>query len=306
MHIYIYTHICIYIYIIICIYIHIYIYEHHLFLSRRWLAPTLLIFMTWPFTFCQNKVCAARLLDRARMGLSVKIWFAGHSATRFVSRIRIFITCTGFSTAHVGGARRCGATPRVTSWPRDRQCSSLELTTCTESPFLEWHRRHRKIEHDRTLLPYLPSGFCYSIVLGPRQLMKPWRGFSQHWHFQTQQACENSILPEKQMQYPDVRCQENGSESFSDVTVRCDGGSLFLHRNILMSRSEYFKAMFQAGTVVLFSNFLRTNTLLCKSECDADVTGSWEWFSRKPELGCRGQLTLWERSKSLQIIVGDM
>ena len=28
----------------------------------------------------------------------------------------------------------------------------------------------------------------------------------------------------------------------SDVTVRCDGGRLFLHRNILMSRSEYLKA----------------------------------------------------------------
>lgn len=44
------------------------------------------------------------------------------------------------------------------------------------------------------------------------------------------------------------RRQEHGCESFSDVTVRCDGGSLFLHRNILMSRSEYFKAMFQAET----------------------------------------------------------
>lgn len=38
---------------------------------------------------------------------------------------------------------------------------------------------------------------------------------------------------------------ENGAESFSDVTLRCDGGSLFLHRNILMARSDYFRAMFQ-------------------------------------------------------------
>jgi len=40
---------------------------------------------------------------------------------------------------------------------------------------------------------------------------------------------------------------EHGAESFSDVTVRCDGGSLFLHRNILMARSEYFRAMFHGG-----------------------------------------------------------
>ncbi|CAJ1423813.1 unnamed protein product, partial [Effrenium voratum] len=40
---------------------------------------------------------------------------------------------------------------------------------------------------------------------------------------------------------------ENGPSTFSDVTVRCDGGCLFLHRNILMARSEYFKAMFQGG-----------------------------------------------------------
>jgi len=40
---------------------------------------------------------------------------------------------------------------------------------------------------------------------------------------------------------------EHGAESFSDVTVRCDGGQLFLHRNILMSRSDYFRAMFQGG-----------------------------------------------------------
>jgi len=39
----------------------------------------------------------------------------------------------------------------------------------------------------------------------------------------------------------------NGAESFADVTVRCDGGSLFLHRSILMARSEYFRAMFQGG-----------------------------------------------------------
>jgi len=38
---------------------------------------------------------------------------------------------------------------------------------------------------------------------------------------------------------------ENGADSFSDVTLRCDGGSLFLHRNILMARSDYFRAMFQ-------------------------------------------------------------
>ncbi|OLP86936.1 Dicarboxylate transporter 2.1, chloroplastic [Symbiodinium microadriaticum] len=40
---------------------------------------------------------------------------------------------------------------------------------------------------------------------------------------------------------------ENGAESFSDVTLRCDGGSLFLHRNILMARSDYFRAMFQVS-----------------------------------------------------------
>jgi len=61
-----------------------------------------------------------------------------------------------------------------------------------------------------------------------------------------------------------------------------------------MSRSEYFKAMFQAGTVVLLSNFSWTNTLLANLQrCDAayaDVTGSWQWLSRKPQLGCRGQL----------------
>ena len=30
---------------------------------------------------------------------------------------------------------------------------------------------------------------------------------------------------------------DSGAESYSDVTVRCDGGSLYLHRNILMARS---------------------------------------------------------------------
>lgn len=42
---------------------------------------------------------------------------------------------------------------------------------------------------------------------------------------------------------------DHGAESFSDLTVRCDGGSLFLHRNILMAspRSDYFRAMFQNG-----------------------------------------------------------
>ena len=73
------------------------------------------------------------------------------------------------------------------------------------------------------------------------------------------------------------------------MTVRCDGGSLFLHRNILMSRSEYFKAMFQAGTVVLLSNFSWTNTLLANLQrCDAayaDVTGSWQWLSRSHSSG---------------------
>eukprot|EP00931_Biecheleriopsis_adriatica_P006890 TRINITY_DN108233_c0_g1_i1.p1 TRINITY_DN108233_c0_g1~~TRINITY_DN108233_c0_g1_i1.p1 ORF type:complete len:2373 (-),score=512.75 TRINITY_DN108233_c0_g1_i1:255-7373(-) len=41
---------------------------------------------------------------------------------------------------------------------------------------------------------------------------------------------------------------ENGAESFADVTVRCDGGNLFLHRNILMARSDYFRAMFQGAS----------------------------------------------------------
>ncbi|CAE8675701.1 unnamed protein product, partial [Polarella glacialis] len=40
---------------------------------------------------------------------------------------------------------------------------------------------------------------------------------------------------------------EGGAESFADVTVRCDGGNLFLHRNILMARSDYFRAMFQGA-----------------------------------------------------------
>merc|ERR1711977_633792 len=40
---------------------------------------------------------------------------------------------------------------------------------------------------------------------------------------------------------------DNGADSFSDVTIRCDGGNLFLHRNILMARSEYYRAMFQGG-----------------------------------------------------------
>jgi hypothetical protein len=40
---------------------------------------------------------------------------------------------------------------------------------------------------------------------------------------------------------------EHGAESFSDCTVHCDGGKLFLHRNILMARSDYFRAMFQGG-----------------------------------------------------------
>eukprot|EP00929_Paragymnodinium_shiwhaense_P112869 TRINITY_DN8112_c0_g3_i1.p1 TRINITY_DN8112_c0_g3~~TRINITY_DN8112_c0_g3_i1.p1 ORF type:complete len:4071 (+),score=984.48 TRINITY_DN8112_c0_g3_i1:367-12213(+) len=40
---------------------------------------------------------------------------------------------------------------------------------------------------------------------------------------------------------------ENGAESFSDVTVMCDGGSLYLHRCVLMARSEYYRAMFQGG-----------------------------------------------------------
>jgi len=39
----------------------------------------------------------------------------------------------------------------------------------------------------------------------------------------------------------------SGAETFADVTVRCDGGSLHVHRNILMARSEYFRAMFQGG-----------------------------------------------------------
>jgi len=41
---------------------------------------------------------------------------------------------------------------------------------------------------------------------------------------------------------------EHGAETFSDVTLRCDCGSLFLHRNILMARSDYFRAMFQGGS----------------------------------------------------------
>merc|ERR1712060_947618 len=40
---------------------------------------------------------------------------------------------------------------------------------------------------------------------------------------------------------------DNGAESFADVTVRCEGGNLFLHRSILMARSEYFRAMLQGG-----------------------------------------------------------
>ena len=55
------------------------------------------------------------------------------------------------------------------------------------------------------------------------------------------------------MQLRQANCaawQENGAESFSDVTLRCDGGSLFLHRNILMARSEYFRAMFQAMSTI--------------------------------------------------------
>jgi len=40
---------------------------------------------------------------------------------------------------------------------------------------------------------------------------------------------------------------DHGADSFADVTVRCDGGALFLHRSILMARSEYFRAMFQGG-----------------------------------------------------------
>lgn len=40
---------------------------------------------------------------------------------------------------------------------------------------------------------------------------------------------------------------EHGADSFSDVTVRCEDGSLYLHRNILMAKSEYFRAMFQGG-----------------------------------------------------------
>jgi len=40
---------------------------------------------------------------------------------------------------------------------------------------------------------------------------------------------------------------EHGDESFSDVVVHCDGGRLSLHRNILMARSSYFRAMFQGG-----------------------------------------------------------
>lgn len=40
---------------------------------------------------------------------------------------------------------------------------------------------------------------------------------------------------------------DHGAESFSDVTVRCDGGALYLHRNILMARCDYFRAMFQTG-----------------------------------------------------------
>jgi len=38
---------------------------------------------------------------------------------------------------------------------------------------------------------------------------------------------------------------EHGAESFSDVTVHCDDGKLFLHRNILMARNDYYRAMFQ-------------------------------------------------------------
>jgi len=39
----------------------------------------------------------------------------------------------------------------------------------------------------------------------------------------------------------------SGQETFADVTVMCADGRLHLHRNILMARSEYFKAMFQHG-----------------------------------------------------------
>jgi len=61
---------------------------------------------------------------------------------------------------------------------------------------------------------------------------------------------------------------ESGAESFSDVTVRCDGGSLFLHRNILMARSDYFRAMFASGQFREGSEGSAEVTLL---EASADV-----------------------------------
>ena len=42
-----------------------------------------------------------------------------------------------------------------------------------------------------------------------------------------------------------------GSEQFSDITIRCDDGTAYhAHKVVLASRSEYFKAMLAADSWV--------------------------------------------------------